>query len=248
MGQELPKIEPIKEMPRALTAPEFTQQALTPLEMLNRAIEKGADIDLLEKLMALHDRWQANQQRKEFDEALANAKAEIMPVVKNRDGHNNKKYADFSAVTKAVDPVLAKHGVRYRFRTQQDDKIHVTCILHHRAGHYEENTLAGPPDQTGNKNAIQAIGSTLTYLQRYSLMQALGLAAADDDDGRASGNNAPLTAEQIDKITALISETKSDIGRFLKWAGAESVNDITQARFNDCVALLEAKKSKKAAP
>ena len=86
-----------------------------------------------------------------------------------------------------VDPIITSHGLSYRFRTQQNDKINVTCILSHKAGHYEETTLSGPADATGSKNAIQAIGSTLTYLQRYSLVQALGLAAANDDDGKSSG-------------------------------------------------------------
>ena len=81
---------------------------------------------------------------------------------------------------------MAAHGLSYRFRTIQDGAIKVTCILSHKSGHSEENTLSGPADASGSKNAIQAIGSTLTYLQRYTLTQALGLAASDDDDGRSA--------------------------------------------------------------
>ena len=142
--------------------------ALTPMEMLNRAVTSGASVELIEKLLTLQERWEKNQARKAFDEAVAAAKAEIPPVVRNREGHNSKRYADFSAIARVVDPIIAKHGLSYRFRTMQSDKINVTCILSHKSGHYEENTLAGPVDSTGNKNAIQSIGSTLTYLQRYS--------------------------------------------------------------------------------
>lgn len=223
---------------------QTTAVAITPMDMLNRAVSSGADIDVLEKLMGLQERWEANLARKAFDAAIAAAKAEIKPVVKNRMGHNNKRYADFAAVTAAIDPVLSKFGLQYRFRTQQDDRIHVTCILFHSDGHSEENTLSGPPDQTGSKNPIQAIGSSQQYLMRYSLLGSLGLATTEDDDGRTAGNGQPLTESQIDTLTNLISETKSDIGRFLKWAGAESVSDITQARYADCVAMLEAKKKK----
>jgi ERF superfamily protein len=173
---------------------------LTPMDMLNRAVSSGADIEVLEKLMGLQERYEKNQARKAFDEAVAAAKAEIPPILRNREGHNQKRYADFAAIAEVVDPIITSHGLSYRFRTLQNDKINVTCILSHKAGHYEETTLSGPADATGSKNAIQAIGSTLTYLQRYSLVQALGLAAANDDDGKASGkrqNPHVTTAEDI---------------------------------------------------
>ena len=52
-------------------------------------------------------------------------------------------------------------------------------------GHSEETTLKAPPDTSGSKNSIQAIGSTVTYLERYTLLAATGMAAAGmDNDGR----------------------------------------------------------------
>lgn len=179
-----------------------TPVALTPMAMLDRAVTSGAGIDTIEKLMGLLERWEANQARKLFDEAVSAAKAEIPPIARNRTGHNSKKYVDFSAIAKVVDPIITKHGLSYRFTTAQDDRIHVTCILSHRAGHFEKTTLAGPSDTTGNKNAIQAIGSTLTYLQRYSLVQMLGLAASDDDDAKSVGKAKMGTQPQdvIDEI------------------------------------------------
>jgi hypothetical protein len=161
---------------------------VTPMDMLNRAVSSGASLDMVEKLMTLQERWEGNQARKAFDEAIAAAKAQIPPIERNATGHNNKRYANFAAIATVVDPILSQHGLSYRFRTTQTDKISVTCILSHKAGHSEETTLAGPADSSGNKNAIQAIGSTLTYLQRYSLVQMLGLAAAADDDGKAGWN------------------------------------------------------------
>lgn len=64
--------------------------------------------------------------------------------------------------------------------------VTVTCIISHRDGHFEENTLSAGRDESGNKNSIQAVGSTLTYLQRMTLKASLGLAASDDDDGASA--------------------------------------------------------------
>jgi hypothetical protein len=72
--------------------------------------------------------------------------------------------------------------------------VKVTCILSHKDGHREETTLSGPFDHSGNKNAVQAIGSGVAYLQRYTLKAAVGVAAGHDDDGRSSGTPASQTA------------------------------------------------------
>jgi hypothetical protein len=217
---------------------------ITPMAMLAQAIERGMPVETIDKLMALGERWDATQARKAFDMAIAAAKAEIPVVMKNATGHNNKRYADFAAIARAVDPVISKHGLSYRFRTEQTDKISVTCVLSHEAGHYEENTLAASADTSGNKNAIQAIGSTLTYLQRYSLVQALGLAASEDDDGRSAAAGSALTDDQIDTLRALIVEVAADIPRFCKYMRVDRIEEIPAARFANAVAALEAKRSK----
>lgn len=219
--------------------------AITPMAMIERAVAAGASIETLSKLMDLQERVEANQARKAFNEAISEAKARVRPVVRNKQGHNSKRYADFAAIASAVDPILADLGLSYRFRTEQGERINVTCILSHRDGHQETTTLSGPPDASGSKNAIQAIGSTLSYLQRYSLVQMLGLAATDDDDGKASGLGNSITDTQAEQIQALIVETKSDVGRFLRWAGVDSVSDLPAGRFADAVAMLEAKRVKK---
>lgn len=229
---------------------------ITPMAMLATAIEKGMSTDVLEKLMALQERWEGNQARKAFDNAMAEARAELPVIFKNREvdftsakGRTNYRHEDMAGIARTVDPILAKHGLSYRFRTTSNlnEPVSVTCIVSHRLGHFEENTLCAGRDESGNKNSIQAVGSAITYLQRYTLKAALGLSASDDDDGRAAGNGPLVTDEQADKITALVNETKSDITLFLKWAGAESISDIKAAKFDAAVKMLEAKK-RKAAP
>jgi hypothetical protein len=224
--------------------------ALTPMDMIERAISKGVGVDVIEKLMGLQERWEANQARKAFDAAMAAASAEIPVISKNRTvdftspkGRTRYQHEDFAQITRAIDPILSKYGLSYRYRTSSEsDKVTVTCVVAHRDGHSQENSLSGPPDQTGNKNALQAIGSTVTLLQRYTLKSAFGLAVSDDDDGNAAGTDEKISDEQAATITALVQETKSDVTRFLKWANAESISDIPAAKFNNAVAMLEAKK------
>jgi hypothetical protein len=55
-----------------------------------------------------------------------------------------------------------------------------------RFGMFEEAgvTMSAPPDTSGAKNVIQAKASTVTYLRRYTLLGAVGMAAGmPDSDG-----------------------------------------------------------------
>lgn len=232
-----------KQKPQEIVvAPPTAPAATTPMDLLNQAVGNG-NIELAEKLMGLQERWEKNQARKSFDAAIASAKADIKPIARTGKAHNNKAYATFADIAKVVDPILSKNGLSYRFRTSQADRINVTCVLSHRDGHSEETTLAGPPDKTGSKNDIQAIGSTLTYLQRYSLVQMLGLAAAADDDGKAGGAGECITQQQADDLRDLLEVNGKDVAKFLKWAKVEKLEEIPAANLEACIAAANYKKA-----
>jgi hypothetical protein len=118
--------------------------------------------------------------------------------------------------------------------------IRVTCVLQHVLGHGERVTLQAAPDQSGNKNHIQAVGSTVTYLERYTLLASTGLAAKDqDDDAEAGGAGAMISAQEIQRLADMLRETDSDEQRFLACFNVTSLKDLPLARFAEAVLLLE---------
>ena len=231
-------------------APSMSIAEMTTDQMAFQLIKSGADFQSVREMVALSKELAAEKARNAFNEAVAAAKAEIPVVTKNAKGHNGKTYANFAAYAAVVDPVIAKHGLRYRFRTDQTDRITVTCVLSHKGGHSEENSLAGPADNSGSKNAIQAIGSTLTYLQRYTLIQALGLAASDDDDGQRHGKSeddlAAIDQNELQEVRDLISETSSDIAAFCDMFKIGALPDLTKRDLPRALNLLRQKKSRAA--
>lgn len=166
----------------------------TPADLLRIAVEGGADLDRLERLMALQEQWEKREAEKAYSAAFAAFKAEAVSIVKNKtvtDGPlKGKSYAELFAVVEAVTPLLSKHGLSSSWRLTRDDKdwIEVTCTLRHVLGHSDSVSMGGPPDTGGAKNAIQARASSVSYLERYTLKAICGLSERDDDDdGRRAG-------------------------------------------------------------
>ena len=229
-----------------------SSNALTPMEILERAVAQGANVETLDKLMTLQERWEKNLARKAFDNAMSAAKAEIPVIIKNREvdftsakGRTNYRHEDMAGIARVVDPILTKHGLSYRYRTETDQGVvTVTCIVSHRDGHSEENSLSAGRDETGNKNNIQAVGSTITYLQRYTLKAALGLAASDDDDAKTSANAEKITEAQATELIELCEAVGADRARFLKYLKIASLDELPKAKFADAKAALEAKRAK----
>lgn len=219
-------------------------QPMTPMALLQQAVmQGGATPETLEKLMGLHERWEAGQARKSFDDAIAAAKAEIPVIFKAHEktgAGGTYRYEDMAGIAKVVDPILAKHGLSYRFKSESNGVVKVTCVIAHRDGHSEENSLTSAPDTSGSKNSIQAIGSAVTYLQRYTLKLALGLAASKDDDSAIAGDS--ITDAQWDELSKIITEVGANVGRFCKHFKIEALVDLPAAKFQTAKEMLEAKR------
>lgn len=230
-------------------------QSTAMVSMIERAVLNGVDIQTVERLMAMKERLESQDAMRAFNAAVAAAKGEIPQIIKNKTvdftgktGHRtNYKHETFDEIARLIDPVLAKHGLSYRFRSQQSPgTLTVTCILSHAAGHFEETTLSSGEDHTGNKNAIQAIGSASLYLQRYTLKLALGLASASvDDDGRKT--SAPDTISEAQEKTLRDRITGSpvhDINEFLAHFKIENLSDLPAKQFGGAMfAMTEREKN-----
>lgn len=228
--------------------------AITPMQMLQIAVEKGTDIEQLDKLMSLHERWEANEARKAFVAAKAAFKAEAPKLTKNKhvgfDSRSGGARTDYKHTTldhaaDLLSPVLSRHGLTYSWETEQAEGglIKVTCVLTHVMGHSERVTLQAGPDQSGNKNNIQAVGSTVTYLERYTLLSALGMATGEDTDGM--GPVDLIDAEQKDTLIGLMKEVEADVPKFLKYLGVSAIDELPAAAYGQAVTALEAKRRAK---
>lgn len=175
----------------------------TPVNLLSQAIEKGLGVEELSKLMDLQERWEANKARKLFFEAFTEFQSKCPDLRKTKEvkfetktgGSTNYKYAPLADITRQIAVVLKQCSLSYRWEISDNaTEIKVTCLVSHIDGHTEKTTMQASPDTSGSKNAIQARGSAIEYLKRYTLIGALGISTADTDtDGR-------LPEVDIDKL------------------------------------------------
>lgn len=167
------------------------------MQMLQVAVQRGDDLDKLQKLMDLRDRWEAAEARKAFVSAMSAFKAEPAKILKSKQvnipGGAKFAHATLADVCDGVVANLSKHGLSHSYTLVQLDNgwVEVSCVITHQAGHSEKTTLRAPPDDSGKKNSIQQIASTVSYLERYTLVAALGLAAKDIDDDGNGGKKPP---------------------------------------------------------
>lgn len=166
----------------------------SPHNLIALAIEKGLDTTALKELMDLKERFEANEARKLFFRAFTSFQAQCPDLRKTKAvsfGSNAPSfhYAPLSDITRQIAKTLKENELSYRWEIKDDDKeIKVTCLISHVNGHTERTTMTASADTGPGRNAIQARGSSISYLQRYTLIGALGLSTADSDiDGRLPG-------------------------------------------------------------
>lgn len=212
--------EAVRELdlvPREAALPAVTRAAnapavVTPGDLIRVAMEAGdTDLDRLERLMAMQERYNEAQERDRQRDAMLAFRRDfaafrgenvIIPKTKlvdqkKRDGGQGPKFwqSEFDVVCDMLSPALSKHGFGFRHDMKFGAKpwttdgvvsdipwVYVTCYLEHRDGHAETLSLEGPPDTGGSKNPLQEMQSAASYFKRQSLLAITGTATGGEDD------------------------------------------------------------------
>lgn len=186
--------------------------APTPTTILQDAVRGGANIETLTKLLELQERFERNEARKAFVGALAAFKANPPKLEKTKQvnfasksgGQVNYRYAPLDYICDAIGAALSKHGLSFTWNVEQGEGVKVTCILRHALGHFESVTLSAALHDDQRMNAIQRLGATVTYLERYGLLAVTGLATAEQD------TDAVTMGEAADFITLITESSNLD--------------------------------------
>lgn len=159
-------------------------ESATILQVIQRAAtDPQCDIDKMERLMQMHERFQARQAEQQYAEALAAMQQELPSIGERGNAAGRYTYALWEDINEQLKPILAKHGFALSFRIPRNDKgVEVEGVLSHRGGHSERTSILLPADTSGSKNAVQAVASSVSYGKRYTAGALLNFTTHGEDD------------------------------------------------------------------
>lgn len=240
----------------------MTESTLVPAtaasvsDIIRFAIDKGTPVEQLERLVALQERILDRNAESEFHDAMAEFQR-TCPEIKKSSTASFKTdvgasvsytFARLDEIARTIRGPLAAVGLSYSWASEvKDGMMVVTCTVRHRSGHARSASFTSEIKGTKLMSGSQAAGAAVTFAERYSLIQALGLTTTDDDvDGvdDAPGSAERITANQAANLESLLTEVKGDRPRFLEWVGAGSIDTIRACDFKRAMGALEAKRRK----
>lgn len=249
---------------------------INALTLIDKAIEKDIDVDKFAKLVDIVKMLENEKAKREFYEALSNFQGEVPPIKKLSKvdmGYGKPKYnyAEFGEIVTTIQEPLKKHGLSYFFEIGNEpvvvkgekgediivEYISVTCTVAHKGGYEKTTTMSVQKDVGAGKSDVQATGSTITYLKRYTLLALLGIGTADPDDDAISTisvnqkiidkkeDKSDLLAEIKDKLDHCNDEetVKKIWSKYQKYSNdADVLNLFTAWRRNQSKKVEDAKK------
>lgn len=228
----------------------YSQQTRTPQEttnnlatVLERAIyNPEIDIQRIIQLKQLYDETQAREAELSFNRDFASMQPELPVIDEKGDANGRYFYARWEDINEAIKPVLQKYGFAINFEQPTGEgQITTRCILRHRDGHVlKGEPFVLPYDSSGNKNAVQSIGSSSSYGKRYTAMGMLNLQTTkrEDDDGRAGGAKAISDAD-LKKLLAFLDENDVDKSKLCKRHGIDALTQLPENKVDLVIAEVK---------
>lgn len=225
--------------------------------LVRLALERGVDVGVLERIVALQERVTLRDAEVALAQALSAFQAACPPIPKNRVAEVKKdgvlqytyRFAPLEEIVRVIRPFLTLHGLSFRHDGEvSENAVKSICTVQHIAGASRSATFTGPIDTSGGKNPIQQVASARSYGRRYSLIDALGLTTEEDDDGAAAGGTAKstetITESQAADLTALCDDVGAERSKFLKFMAVESFGEILASQHSRAVKALESKRER----
>lgn len=227
-----------------IETPQMANTVSPMVAMIERLVlDPNVPMDKLERMLAMQERIVAEGAKAAFAAAFAAASAEFPSIPLNGKGDKSKPYALLKDIMGMTRPVLSRHGLALSFAVNSEGAaVRVTAELMHIDGHTKTTSIELPKDQSGSKNAVQAVGSSQTYGQRYTAQAILGLSLGDDteDDGRATGGGR-IGADEFFDLNNLIEQAGADLVKFCAFLGVPDLETLPAARYPQAVAALRKK-------
>lgn len=212
------------------------------LLQLNQQILSGdITVERMNQLLDIKKRIADQRALDAFNIAMAEMQPEI-PIIGKDKATDKSKYASYEAIMEEVAPIMGAHGFSLSFKMEQtESKVLIHGKLSHRAGHSESVVIPLPLDTSGSKNAVQSMGSTLSYGKRYAASMLLNIATKEEDDDGAGGGVRKEYINQIQINTLedwIVKLGEVSRGGLLKLINVKAVSEIETKDYQKALTAL----------
>jgi ERF superfamily len=270
-GTAVAKAAPGTAVAKVRTGP-LADEASDEIAMLLRVVtDPKCDVAKAERIEAMIERARAKRAENQYNAAFYEMQAELPEINKDNKivilDKNGRKiqetpYASYDNIQRVTRPILKAHGFALKMRTEPGRDgvgIVVIAMLAHGGGHHESMILPLPLENSGSKNNVQGINSSISYGKRIcttTMLDLIRTAPQDaDNDGRAPEGKkrnlrpsagaaaepeqpdpeAKITGAQAKELLKVIDECDIPISRFIEKYKVTAVHELPARFFDEAV-------------
>ena len=185
------------------------------------------NVDKMERLLSMQMTIMAKQAEMAYGAAMGRLQNKLPRITKkgrikftDKNGEQrDTPYARYEDIDLIIRPLMFSEGFIMDFDTKWGaDGATIYCTISHEGGHTKTSEMRLPLDTSGSKNSLQAMGSTISYGQRYLVKMMLNLIFEGED---ADGSTFPKQPEEGDNFASRMSGDKGVI---------DNVTDVTPVK------------------
>jgi len=195
---EFKEAEPYNEPKEVVVRDESGLENADPLFRL--AIQEGK-IDALERLIALREKEEERQAKKEFEKNFAEMQAKLPVIKKNAQGYTSK-YASLDSIIKDCKEIINNYGFSYRWEEEETEKGKKVTMIISGWGYSKSNSFTVPNlEKTNQMNSVQVMGAMTSYGHRYTFKAGFGISEeGEDTDGDLTFYDGVMYSEQVIRL------------------------------------------------
>lgn len=237
----------------ALADERIVAPSISPIAILEKAISGGVtqeNVSVVKELIQMVREQRAEEAKAAFAKSFYQLRKNMPEIYADKealmkDGQTVAyRYCSEEEISKKLEPHLSAYGfAMLPGQTAEEGRITVNVTLMHEGGHQE---VRGYTVRSGSTNAMKdataADTGAATSAWRHLMIKMFGLKSRISANQDARNEGEPITEDQVTLLKEQIAETGADLQRFLRLAGATSLDQIKSEKYDLCLAALGRKR------
>lgn len=191
------------------------KQQITALSLLQMAVDRGANIDTIERLAKLQREMMDHEAMVEFNHAMQRCQEKMKRIAADMTNpQTHSRYASYAQIDRAIRPIYTGEGLSLSFGDGEPispETVRIICYVAKggftRIYHKDMPIVTAGPQGKAVMTPTHATGTADSYAKRYLVKDIFNLAVGEDDDDGNNGDGIDegVVIEWIDQIKACAS-------------------------------------------